>query len=347
LILALYETEVEEYLRGKNVELLTNDVRIRNVFHASSAEPCLLAFAKHPNRCKLPNWGKRSEGLFVEKLDALISSRFPQLLEPRQASETASPVPADNEPQDSQAPDSDDPLIFRSWNAVLTRAFYSKNEQGIWKRIEAAGLLAVPIGKIALILGKPWSDRHHHRPLGDYRPQPATSLLATAGLGKTKLSTLLPCVLWAAYDGKLPETINRLVSPRDALGVAKLDARSHQVLTLRFMDPPPRTLNDIGKSLNLTRERIRQIQAMAFAKISDLGLAEGMKQWLLSKDEEVFELLSEDGGITVRNPNLNRVTADERMAGIGLAMAIADTSLEQLLSRVAIASSGGRWIRAI
>jgi RNA polymerase sigma factor (sigma-70 family) len=67
----------------------------------------------------------------------------------------------------------------------------------------------------------------------------------------------------------LPEEIQTLLSP--------LDERERQILALRFgLDRgEPRTLEEVGEHFNLTRERIRQIEARAMSKLrhpsSDTG----------------------------------------------------------------------------
>jgi RNA polymerase sigma factor (sigma-70 family) len=67
----------------------------------------------------------------------------------------------------------------------------------------------------------------------------------------------------------LPDQINRLLHP--------LDEREKQILKLRFgLDRgEPRTLEEVGEHFNLTRERIRQIEARAMSKLrhpsSDTG----------------------------------------------------------------------------
>ena len=59
----------------------------------------------------------------------------------------------------------------------------------------------------------------------------------------------------------LPEEIGRLLAP--------LDAREQEILKLRFgLDRgEPRTLEEVGEHFNLTRERIRQIEARAMSKL--------------------------------------------------------------------------------
>ena len=56
------------------------------------------------------------------------------------------------------------------------------------------------------------------------------------------------------------------------LNVTQLNDRERKVLELRFgiTDGKPRTLEEIGKDLSLTRERIRQIEKKAINKLRGL-----------------------------------------------------------------------------
>jgi RNA polymerase sigma factor (sigma-70 family) len=73
----------------------------------------------------------------------------------------------------------------------------------------------------------------------------------------------------AAALALLPDEIARLLAP--------LDEREREILRLRFgLDRgEPRTLEEVGKHFNLTRERIQQIEARAMSKLrhpsSDVG----------------------------------------------------------------------------
>ena len=64
-----------------------------------------------------------------------------------------------------------------------------------------------------------------------------------------------------AATSLLPAEIEKLLSP--------LDERERQILALRFgLDRgEPRTLEEVGEHFNLTRERIRQIEARAMSKL--------------------------------------------------------------------------------
>ena len=72
-----------------------------------------------------------------------------------------------------------------------------------------------------------------------------------------------------AATALLPEEITSLLAP--------LDEREREILALRFgLDRgEPRTLEEVGEAFNLTRERIRQIEARAMSKLrhpsSDTG----------------------------------------------------------------------------
>lgn len=72
-----------------------------------------------------------------------------------------------------------------------------------------------------------------------------------------------------AANSLLPDEISKLLSP--------LDEREREILKLRFgLDRgEPRTLEEVGEHFNLTRERIRQIEARAMSKLrhpsSDTG----------------------------------------------------------------------------
>ena len=72
--------------------------------------------------------------------------------------------------------------------------------------------------------------------------------------------------------GDEPEAAIELASDLNRLrsALSQLGDRERHVLMMRFgLDPHgPRTLKEIGQQLSLTRERVRQIQNEALAKLS-------------------------------------------------------------------------------
>ncbi|HSS11340.1 MAG TPA: sigma-70 family RNA polymerase sigma factor [Acidimicrobiales bacterium] len=80
----------------------------------------------------------------------------------------------------------------------------------------------------------------------------------------------------AAVESLLPREIARLLKP--------LDDREREILRLRFgLDRgEPRTLEEVGKSVNLTRERIRQIESRAMSKLRPPSAGTGGRELLSS-----------------------------------------------------------------
>ena len=61
-----------------------------------------------------------------------------------------------------------------------------------------------------------------------------------------------------------------------------LTPREEQVLKLRFglEDGRPRTLEEVGKQFNITRERIRQIEAKALRKLRHPSRSKPLRDYL-------------------------------------------------------------------
>ena len=78
----------------------------------------------------------------------------------------------------------------------------------------------------------------------------------------------------SAATALLPDEINKLLSP--------LDERERSILALRFgLDRgEPRTLEEVGEHFNLTRERIRQIEARAMSKLRHPSADTGARELL-------------------------------------------------------------------
>jgi RNA polymerase sigma factor (sigma-70 family) len=80
----------------------------------------------------------------------------------------------------------------------------------------------------------------------------------------------------SAAEALLPEEVERLLAP--------LDERERTILKLRYgLDRgEPRTLEEVGVSFNLTRERIRQIEARAMSKLRHPSIDAAAAKLLIS-----------------------------------------------------------------
>jgi RNA polymerase sigma factor (sigma-70 family) len=84
--------------------------------------------------------------------------------------------------------------------------------------------------------------------------------------GNTELADLLPDLSAASPDEMAAQSFESAALRESLL---RLDAREREVLCLRFglSDEQPLTLEEVGKRFELTRERIRQIEAKALTKL--------------------------------------------------------------------------------
>jgi RNA polymerase sigma factor (sigma-70 family) len=85
-----------------------------------------------------------------------------------------------------------------------------------------------------------------------------------------------------AGEGPLPEDeveIN-LRSQALSLALSALGDRERQVIVLRYGlgDHEPKTLEEIGRRLGLTRERVRQIELDSLRRLAKLREMEGVEQ---------------------------------------------------------------------
>ena len=88
----------------------------------------------------------------------------------------------------------------------------------------------------------------------------------------------------ASADAPLEVTARRLLQDavREALG--QLSERERQVMVMRFGldDGKPRTLEEVGRTFGVTRERIRQIEAKTLAKLRHPQRSQKLRDYLES-----------------------------------------------------------------
>ena len=74
---------------------------------------------------------------------------------------------------------------------------------------------------------------------------------------------------------------NKLVAAVDE-ALDDLNEREKEIVRMRFglTDGQPRTLEDVGREFNVTRERIRQIEAKTLAKLRHPLRSQRLKEFL-------------------------------------------------------------------
>jgi RNA polymerase sigma factor (sigma-70 family) len=114
-----------------------------------------------------------------------------------------------------------------------------------------------------------------------YLVEPVSLATPVGAEGETELADIVadpfaPSPFDLAAAGMLGEEIERLLS--------RLSERERQILRLRYgLDRgEPRTLEEVGLALNLTRERIRQIERTALAKLRHPQAGLGVRDLLAS-----------------------------------------------------------------
>ena len=134
-----------------------------------------------------------------------------------------------------------------------------------WARLEAELRRTPTLGEVAAELELPEHDvsvilRRGTDPVSLSQPLPADS---DAELADVVADRSAASPVDAAATALLPREVAKLLAP--------LAAREREILTLRFgLDGgEPRTLDQVGRHFNLTRERIRQLQARAMSKLRD------------------------------------------------------------------------------
>ena len=84
------------------------------------------------------------------------------------------------------------------------------------------------------------------------------------------------------HDKQLPQAARTALKEQLMEVLDTLSDREKKVLMLRFglEDGRPRTLEEVGKEFNVTRERIRQIEAKALRKLRHPSRSKKLRDYL-------------------------------------------------------------------
>jgi DNA-binding CsgD family transcriptional regulator len=122
------------------------------------------------------------------------------------------------------------------------------------------------------------------------------------------------------------------MSPDELLAASPLSANEKQALTLRFLGEEARTLEEAGRIMNVTRERVRQHQKTAETKLRTLGINQFAREWLRSNSSKIWAMLSDDDGATVEPGRLKGGIRKCVPGEVLLATVLAGWSLDDVLS---------------
>ena len=214
--------------------------------------------------------------------------------------------------------------------------FYGSRSEEIWTSIIELKRENLLIQKIANELNIAWpsSSDYQHKLISDYNKNTTEDLFRTKGLGKKKVRTIILSVYWASLGKDFKKQAVNLSSPKDLFVLSGLSEIQIKILNLRYLDTNTRTLEETGKIIKVTRERVRQIESAAIKKIKLLGQKDVCRKWVRNNSDNIWKLLSNDNGLTVKG-NSTETHLNHRLPGeYQLGLLIADLNASEILDEV-------------
>lgn len=320
---------IGETLKSTHMSLVTSDQRILNVYE-KYADHGLQAFVLRNDRLQMIGWGPTSESKLSNSLGIFILRELLKQHDPRKEFLAN----YDDERETYAA--------VKELDYSSIESLYIGRHHVWWKAIEDRQRTGIHLLKVANHLGIKWPEKFGMKTIGDYRFPTARKLLGMDGFGRTKLYGLLRILAWAALsDEEMPELVS--ANPNEIMDLAKLTVKERVVLEDRYVEDR-KTLQEIAKAWQMTRERVRQIEAKAIQKIRTLQMDKPIRKWLLDQDDLIWASLSKDNGESVKAIGDGRKAYRNLTGEIELALAICDLSLDEVLRRVG-EQVGEIWIR--
>ncbi len=311
------DATLAERLRKVGMEAITSIVRLNNCYTKSQALS-LYAFAYKTNRIAIRNWGTKSERQFLDALNLYANGSIAS--DPQ----TAEPPMATGLEQDISA--------FLKMDDDNLRFFYLRHIAQIHKAIRANGLDTMTVSQIAAEMNLKWPYSHRTRQLREYLFEDKEQLFNTQSLGKKKIRTSILCLIWAAKGSKRDMDRFSQMSPDELMAASPLTPNEKRALTLRFLGKEPTTLAEAARVMNVTRERVRQHEKTAEAKLRALGINQFARDWLRRNSAKIWAMLSDDDGATVDPKHLKGGVRKCVPGEVLLATVLAGWSLDDVLS---------------
>ena len=204
-----------------------------------------------------------------------------------------------------------------------------------WEIIERNGLLEYPIGKVATLNGIDWPRNRLRDPISTYRTRHPNDLLARPSVGKMKVNSIIECVEALATKGTGAQITTPLTCS-EAMNAANLEKEHSRVLELRYLQGDAKTLDACGNTLGKTRERMRQIEKLCVERMRIAGFKDNLRAWLQLNALNIWNLMSEDGGLTVTGCE-SETSLNHRLPGeYQLALLIADMNASEFLDELGV-----------
>jgi len=308
-----FDEQLADRLRKIGMDAISSDVRMNNCYVKSGALS-LYAFAYKMDRVALRNWGNKSELLFQDELKRYAATS------PANGSQVAEEAMTTGLDQAMSS--------FTSLDDDKLRRFYISNFRPIHESIRKQAREEMLMSQIAAEMNLKWPYRYRTRLLKEFLFDDKGRLFKTSGLGKKKIRVIILCLIWAAKGGQRDMDKFREMSPGEILEASPLSANEKKALTLRFLGKEPITLEEAGRIMNVTRERVRQHQKTAEAKLRGLGINHYARDWLRRNSSKIWAMLSDDDGETVEPSKLKRFVPGEVL----LATVMSGWSLDDVLS---------------
>jgi DNA-binding CsgD family transcriptional regulator len=309
--------ELADKLRTMGMVEISTIVRLNNCYNASGALS-LYAFAYRMNRMKVRSWGAKSELQFIEAIN-----RFAQ--------NEKGPAGKSAEHKEANGLDQSLDVLVHSDDDFL-RSFYQKNFEHIQDAIRSQGREGLLVSQITAEMGLTWPFKHRSKVLGEFLFKERTQLFHTPKIGKKKFRSIILSLIWAAKGTTRNMVKFSEMSPDELMEASPLSANEKKALTLRFLGEEPKTLEEVGRIMNVTRERVRQHQEKAETKLRTLGINQFAREWLRRNSSKIWAMLSDDDGATVDPNGLKGGFRNCIPGEVLLATVLAGWSIDDVLS---------------
>jgi hypothetical protein len=206
----------------------------------------------------------------------------------------------------------------------------------LWGIVKLRGLMNCGMGEVVAKANVNWPSNHLTDPISMYYEPSLQRLLARDRMGKVKALAVERCLAFLAINGHQPS--DEPIAPWDIVKLLKLKEAYRKVLNVRYSGGRVPTLDACGKTMGLTRERIRQIEAKCAKLAKTMQQSDSALAWLKLNIDNIWAELSADGGVTVDSKDESDLALEKKLGNdYRLALLLANIGITQLLD-----SSGNR-----